>query len=83
MKPEPDFSEGFMALNSPCEKIGHDEEHAFYGYDFAGTLAKICPRGFCYEVIDTIHVDDLSRDKYDELMKLIRDMTAEHPFDGE
>lgn len=68
------FNEGIMFFGSNClnEGVGHDEENAIIGYDFNGTVAKICPRPWCMEVINTVAVDDLSRAEFDELTMAIQ-----------
>ncbi len=68
------FMEGVMFTGSNCgnEGVGHDLENAIIAYDFKGQIARICARPWCLQVIDTIAVDDLTREEFDELTELIQ-----------
>lgn len=76
------FSNGMMFQNSNCDNvdIGHDKENAFLVYDFKGLVSKVCPRPWCMEPFEVIPVDDLTREQFDELMKVIQEV-SEYPYD--
>lgn len=71
------FSEGIMISGSNCEidGIGHAETNVILAYDFKGTIARICPRPWCREVINTVAVDDLTSTEYDDFMALLHSLS--------
>jgi len=71
------FSDGIMISGSNCdiEGIGHSKTNIILAYDFKGTVACICSRPWCHEVINTIAVDDLTSTEYDELMSLLHSLS--------
>lgn len=70
----PSFNNGVMFTQTPCQiaGIGHDLDNLMTGYDLQGTIAFICPRPFCLEIVSTMAVDDLPPDKFDELQALLK-----------
>lgn len=68
------FTDGMVFAGSNCniDGIGHDTNNPIIGYDFKGTVAKICPRPWCMEIMDEVAVDDLSREEFDELRMVIK-----------
>jgi len=79
------FKNGVMFSQNPCDipGIGHDLENLMTGYDLQGTVAKICPRPFCQEIIYHVAVDDLSRESFDELQEVLKTIAAKEGFNGE
>jgi len=78
------FEKGIAFTQNPCEVpgIGHDVDDPVIAYDLQGTITLLCKRPWCHDIIKVVTVDDLPRDKYDEL-QIILTGVADIMFDDD